>query len=88
MEVVFTKQFEKDIRKITDKNLALLVEGIIIEVKEADTLAQINNLKKLSGYKNSYRIRLGDYRIGLYVNKTIVEFARFLNRKEIYRYFP
>ncbi len=88
MEIVFTKQFNKDILKITDKKLAFRIEEIILEVKKASNLAQINNLKKLSGYQNSYRIRVGDYRIGLYVNKSTIEFARFLNRKEIYRYFP
>jgi len=88
MEIVFTKQFNKDLRKITDKNLAFRIEEIVIDVKKATDLTEIANLKKLSGYKNSYRIRVGDYRIGLYLNKNIVEFARFLNRKEIYRYFP
>jgi mRNA interferase RelE/StbE len=88
MEVVFTKQFNKDILKLTDKTLSHRIELAIIEVKAATNLTQINNLKKLSGYKNSYRIRVGDYRIGLYVNKNIVEFARFLNRREIYRFFP
>ena len=88
MEVVFTKQFNKDIQKIKDKNLALRIEEAIIEAKKATSLTQINNLKKLSGYKNSYRIRVGDYRIGLYLNKNTLEFARFLNRRDIYRYFP
>jgi mRNA interferase RelE/StbE len=88
MNVVFTKQFNKDILKITDKNLALRIEHTIIEVKKAVNLTQITNLKKLSGYKNSYRIRVGDYRIGLYFNGNTLEFARFLNRREIYRYFP
>jgi len=35
-----------------------------------------------------YRIRLGDYRIGLVVNEQTVVFVRFLHRREIYRYFP
>jgi mRNA interferase RelE/StbE len=88
MDVIFTKQFNKDLLRITDKNLAIRIEEAIIEVKKAASLTQINNLKKLSGYKNSYRIRVGDYRIGLYLNKNTLEFARFLNRREIYRYFP
>jgi mRNA interferase RelE/StbE len=88
MQVVFTKQFEKDLRKIGDENLALRIEEIIFEVKQATNLSQINNIKKLAGYKNSYRIRVGDNRIGLYLNDNIVEFARFLNRKDIYKYFP
>ncbi|MGA1264796.1 MAG: type II toxin-antitoxin system RelE family toxin, partial [Prochlorothrix sp.] len=52
------------------------------------------NLLKLKGYDTYYRIRVGDYRIGLEVlhqsdsgNLEIV-FVRVLHRKEIYRYFP
>jgi mRNA interferase RelE/StbE len=88
MNVVFTKQFEKDIRKILDKGLAHKVEEAILEIKRANNLIEIHNLKKLAGYKNCYRIRIGEYRLGLFVNKNIVEISRFLNRKEIYRYFP
>lgn len=37
---------------------------------------------------NYYRIRVGEYRIGMAVNENTVIFVRVLNRKEIYRYFP
>ena len=42
----------------------------------------------MRGYLNFYKIRFGDYRLGLQVigNKIICE--RVLHRKEIYRYFP
>lgn len=37
---------------------------------------------------NYYRIRVGEYRIGMAVNENTAIFVRVLNRKEIYRYFP
>ena len=55
---------------------------------EPQNLKDIPNLKKLSGYKNVYRIRVGEYRIGLYVEEDTIVFARILPRKEIYRFFP
>lgn len=88
MEVAFTKQFEKDVRKTADKNLAYRIELVIFEVKTAKEFSSIHNLKKLSGFKNYYRIRIGDYRIGIFINKDVIEFSRFMHRKEIYRYFP
>lgn len=84
----FHKQFEKEIRKINDKNLARLIEEVILAVKAAPILSEVRNLKKLSGHKNAYRIRIGDFRIGIYVNENTVEFSRFLHRREVYRYFP
>ena len=51
---------------------------------------QINKLKtgKLLGYNGRYRIRIGDYRIGIEINGDIIEVMRVLHRQEFYRYFP
>ena len=35
-----------------------------------------------------YRLKLGDYRIGLALENDIVVFVRFLDRKDIHKYFP
>jgi mRNA interferase RelE/StbE len=35
-----------------------------------------------------YRVRIGDYRIGLELAGDELIFVRCLHRKEIYRYFP
>ncbi len=47
-------------------------------------------VQKLEGYKQYYKIRIGHYRIGLWVDsdENIIEFRRVLHRKEIYRRFP
>ena len=66
--------------------LARNIEQVILSVKEASALSEIDNLKKLKGYTNAYRI--SDYRIGLYFTEGIIEFACLLNRKDVYRYFP
>jgi mRNA interferase RelE/StbE len=46
--------------------------------------------QKLTGYKTFYKIRVGDYRIGLHIDaeSEIVEFQRVLHRRDIYRNFP
>jgi len=88
MHVLFSKQFEKDILKIKDLALIDKIDTTIQSVKNASSFSEIRNFKKLSGYKNKYRIRIGDYRIGIFVDNNVIEFSRFLHRKEIYRYFP
>ena len=42
----------------------------------------------MKGYPSRYRIRLGDYRIGIEVFGDRVEVMRVLHRKKFYRYFP
>ena len=82
--------FLKDIRSIKDKQILSRLEQFIVAVETADNLSQIPNLKKLRGKKNKlhYRSRIGNYRVGLMIEQNTVVFVRFLNRKEIYRYFP
>lgn len=88
MEVLFTKKFHKEISKIRDKKLAHTLESIILQVKSAKHLPDISGLKKLAGYKNAYRIRTGEYRIGFILENNTVIFSAFNNRKDIYKYFP
>ena len=88
MDVKYTKRFNKEISKITGKKLGQSINDAIENVKKAKSILEIKNLKKLKGYNNSFRIEVYNYRIGIYIEKNIVEFARFMHRKDIYKYFP
>lgn len=87
MKIDFTSSFAKDLKSV-DKALALRIRKVIEEIERAEFLSEIANLKKLRGRGNYYRVRIGDYRIGVEIKGDTIEFIRFLNRKEIYRYFP
>ena len=87
MKIIFRRSFFKDLRG-TDKSLRRRVEKVINEVEAASSLQEVHNLKRLTGKGPYYRIRAGDYRIGLKVEDGVVEFVRFLHRKDMYRYFP
>ena len=89
MNIEFKKSFARDLKKkAKDANLRLRIQEIIQQVEDADRVAEIKNLKKLRAEGNYYRIRLGDYRIGLTIEADTLCFVRFLHRSEIYRYFP
>jgi mRNA interferase RelE/StbE len=88
MNTEFRKSFEKDLLKILDADLSQRVQEVIEKVEKAEVLSDVYNVKKLKGEPDSYRIRVGDYRVGITVNDGLVSFVRILHRKEIYRYFP
>jgi mRNA interferase RelE/StbE len=88
VKVEFRKSFEKDLGKILDSSLLLRIKSVIEEVEAAEDLGAIVALKKLQGYQIYYRVRVGDYRLGLMVQDEEIIFVRALHRKEIYRYFP
>ena len=37
---------------------------------------------------SAYRLRLGDYRVGIFLVEGVVEFARVVHRRDIYKVFP
>ena len=88
MKVEFRKSFEKDLSKIRDAELLQRIQSAIGEVETIDSLTDLINIKKLKAEGDYYRIRVGDYRIGLSLGEDAVIFVRVLHRKEIYRYFP
>ncbi len=88
MKIRFEASFEKDLKKVKDKKLLKRVKEIIDEIKRAKHLSDIRNVNKLKGYKTFYRIRIGDYRVGLDVVEDKIIFTRILHRKDIYKYFP
>lgn len=88
MEVQFRNSFAKDLRDIDNKSLLSRIKEVIETVEAAPTQQDIPDIKKLKGESIYYRIRVGEYRIGVTIEKDIVTFIRCLHRKEIYRYFP
>ena len=88
MKTDFTESFAKDVRRLKDQRILQQVEQAILAIETAETLAEINHLKKLQGAANCYRVRVGDYRLGFIVEENVVRLIRCLHRKEMYRYFP
>ncbi len=88
MKIKFESKFSKDLRKIKDQKLLSQIKIVINECKLAQTLDDIKNLKKLKVYQIFYRIKIGDYRIGIAIINDELIFTRFLHRREIYRFFP
>ncbi|MCB0211020.1 MAG: type II toxin-antitoxin system RelE/ParE family toxin [Anaerolineae bacterium] len=68
--------------RITEKLVTLLT------LPAAETLNDISQVKAMKGFPNRYRVRIGDYRVGLELFENEVEIIRVLHRREFYRYFP
>ncbi len=88
MNVAFESSFARDLKRIKNRTLLQRIQRTISQIKAATILTEIRSIKKMQGYATFYRIRLGDYRIGLEVVDEQVVFVRILHRKDIYRYFP
>lgn len=88
MKVEFYASFNRDIGKIKDQKIKEKVARLIEQIETAVSFSTIANIKKLRGFTNAYRIRIGDYRVGIFYENKTVGFARIVHRKDIYTLFP
>lgn len=87
MKIETSRSFQKDLKKLppsTKENITKVIQFLY----HAKTIDDFPALTKLKGYPNSFRIRIGDYRIGLHINDGRVILARVLHRKDMYKKFP
>ncbi len=88
MRATFRKSFARDLKKIKEQDILDHVNKTIDDVEAAVTPQQIAELKKMRGTQDFFRIRIGDYRIGIQIQGDSVVFLRCLPRRDLYRFFP
>jgi mRNA interferase RelE/StbE len=91
MEVIIKKGYLKDLRRVP-KAIFLASDLVIDKLKASSSLENSHvDYTKMDGQKkgeNYYRIRIGDWRMGIeYVDPNIVIIC-ILKRGDIYKHFP
>jgi mRNA interferase RelE/StbE len=87
--VEFKKHFLKELSKIPSE-IRSKAEEVVFEDLACENPFDLGYIEQMKGYANKYKIRIGQYRIGIEVdkvNKTII-CNRIAHRKDIYRFFP
>lgn len=85
----YLPSFIKDLKALKSTPYYETIKALAFEeIPQIPNFEEITNIKKLQGYENAYRIRVGDYRIGIIFEGETILFQRVLHRKDIYRYFP
>ncbi len=88
MEILISRSFQKVLRKL-DSKIQKRIVAVVREVEAAESLNSISSVKPMHGYPNYYRIREGDYRIGIFINdENIIEFLDIGSRGDFYKKFP
>ena len=84
-----SRQFDKLVFKIEDKTIRKRLKNIIEKVALAKSLDEIPNITPMVGHPGYYRIKFGDYRVGISVEDNTVWFLYFGKRDEsTYKKFP
>ena len=88
MKVEYRQLFLKDLKKLKKQPIYERVFNLAFEIiPNTKDLKDLSNVKVLKGYPNWYRIRVGNYRVGIEVSGEQVEMMRVLHRRDFYRYF-
>ncbi len=87
MRLEFKESFLRDLKKIKERKIKQEIKKLIETVEQA-SLNEVKDVKKIKGYKDFYRIKMGNYRVGIKKTKDSIIFVRILHRKDIYKYFP
>ena len=86
----YKKTFLKELHRLP-ATIQQKIETIVFkELPETENPYRLGYVEKMTGYSDKYKIRIGDYRIGITLDKKnyLIIVERVANRKEIYRYFP
>ena len=91
MEIVIKKSYLKDLKRVP-KAIFLASDIVIDKLKASASLESSGvDYTKIDGQKkgeNYYRIRVGDWRIGVdYVNPKVI-IVCILKRGDVYKHFP
>ena len=89
MKTEYLPSFIKDLKKLKKTSIYPEIQLVVFQkIPNCQNITEIKNLKKIKGKTNAYRIRVGDHRIGIFIEDETLIFSRVLHRKEVYRYFP
>jgi len=87
--VEFDQAFARSVEKIKDKRTVTRILKAVEKAENSPSLEDIPNIKKLSGFKNYFRVKVGDYRLGFEkIDSQTIRFILASHRKDIYRNFP
>lgn len=85
----YKKRFLKDLANLPLVYRERIEKLVFEEIPKLDNIVGAMDIKKIRGYRDYYRIRAGNYRIGCKVEaENGIIFYRVKSRNDIYKVFP
>jgi len=88
-KVEYKKRFLKELSKLPE-GVQAQAEKVVFESLICENPFDLGYVEQMRGFAGKYKIRIGQYRIGVTIDKQKKEIVcnRIAHRKEIYRLFP
>ncbi len=88
MNIEYKKKFLKELSKLPTEYGQTIEEFVFDTFPTYTSLSEIGKVEKMTGYKNYFKIRFGDYRVGIKKENDTIIIETVKHRREIYKYFP
>lgn len=88
MRVEYRKKFLKQLAELPATVRPKIEQFAFENLAQAGSIFELGKIEKMQGYDDFYKVRFGDYRVGLIVKDDVVVVATVMHRKEIYKFFP
>ena len=88
MKVRYSKRFLKQLSKIPLSTRNKIETFVFTELPSIEHIENSGKIEKMKGYEGFYKIRFGNYRIGMHVQHDTLVLKIVMHRNDIYNYFP
>ncbi len=88
MRIVALRSFSRDIDDLPDTKLRARVKQTVLAMEAVSSIMDLRQVKKMKGHPQAYRVRIGSYRLGFFLEGDLITLVRFAMRVEIYKRFP
>lgn len=88
MRIRVKKSFLKQLAALP-KDVRERIEVFVFEtLPTLKSIGQSGKIEKMHGYKSCFKIRFGEYRVGIVYEDNVIVVKVVMHRREVYRFFP
>ncbi len=88
MKVEYSKKFLKQLATVPSDIRSKIENFVFEELLSASSIYEMGKIEKMKGYEDFYKVRFGNYRLGLVIENEIITVKTVMHRREIYKFFP
>ena len=88
MKVEYSKKFLKQLAAVPSDIRSNIESFVFEELVSASSIYEMGKVEKMKGYDGVYKVRFGNYRLGLVIENEIIIVKSVMHRREIYKFFP
>ncbi|NOT85895.1 MAG: type II toxin-antitoxin system RelE/ParE family toxin [Methylococcaceae bacterium] len=88
MEVRYSKKFFKQLAEIPSDSRSKIEAFVFSDIVTVTSIAELGKIEKMQGYDGFYKVRFGQYRLGLVIENGVITVKTVMHRREIYKFFP